>query len=170
MNLQYLSDHTGKVTGVFIPIEEWDDIRKKLKLPDESKALHRQELLEAFEQMKLIRGGTMTRPSLADFFNELWGNPHFAISKTGKTACEEVSFAKKGIFALLESLKDNPHQRTPLGNDCFKIRLSIAIKNKGKSGGARVKICVYIPDNELYRLSIQDKAERSSLNDKKLKE
>lgn len=71
MNLQYLSDHTGKVTGVFIPIEEWDDIRKKLKLPDESKALHRQELLEAFEQMKLIRGGTMTRPSLADFFNEL---------------------------------------------------------------------------------------------------
>jgi len=27
---------------------------------------------------------------------------------------------------------------TPLGNDVYKIRLAIASKNKGKSGGARV--------------------------------
>jgi mRNA-degrading endonuclease RelE of RelBE toxin-antitoxin system len=45
----------------------------------------------------------------------------------------------KGEFGeLIQSLKHNPEQGTPLGNHCFKIRLSIASKGKGKSGGARV--------------------------------
>lgn len=71
MNLQYLADHQGNVTGVFIPIQEWDAIRKQLHLPDESKQLHRQELLEAFEQMKLMKQGKLPKPSLDDFINEL---------------------------------------------------------------------------------------------------
>jgi hypothetical protein len=57
-----------------------------------------------------------------------------------------------------------------LGDDCFKIRISIASKNKVKSGGARVVTCVYMADSELYLLSIYDKSEQSSLNDKELKE
>lgn len=72
MNLQYLADHTGNVTGVFIPIQEWEGIRKQLHLPDESgKVLHRQELLEAFEQMKMIKEGKIAKPNLTDFLNEL---------------------------------------------------------------------------------------------------
>ncbi len=71
MNLQYLADHQGNVTGVFIPIQEWDAIRKQLDLPDESKSLHRQELLEAFEQMKQIKRGKLPKPKLDDFLNEL---------------------------------------------------------------------------------------------------
>jgi hypothetical protein len=72
MNLQYLADHAGNVTGVFIPIQEWEGIRKQLHLPDESaKTLHRQELLEAFEQMKMIKEGKMQKPNLTDFLNEL---------------------------------------------------------------------------------------------------
>ena len=72
MNLQYLADHTGNVTGVFIPIQEWEGIRKQLHLPDESeKVLHRKELLEAFEQMKMIKEGKMQKPNLTDFLNEL---------------------------------------------------------------------------------------------------
>ncbi|MBB6005385.1 hypothetical protein [Arcicella rosea] len=71
MNLQYLADSTGSITGVYIPIQEWDIIRKKLHLPDESKAVHRQELMEAFEEMKLIKTGKMPKPSLNDFLNEL---------------------------------------------------------------------------------------------------
>ncbi|MBO0947742.1 hypothetical protein [Fibrella forsythiae] len=71
MNLQYLADHQGNVTGVFIPIKEWDSIRKQLDLPDESENLHRQELLEAFDQMKQIKQGKLAKPSLDDFLNEL---------------------------------------------------------------------------------------------------
>jgi hypothetical protein len=69
--LPYLSDHTGHITGVFIPIEEWESIRKKLDLPNTSKQLHREELLEAFEEVKRIRKGKLPKPSLSDFLNEL---------------------------------------------------------------------------------------------------
>lgn len=71
MNLQYIADHKGNVTGVFIPIQEWDTIRKQLHLPKDPKHLHRQELLEAFEEMKLMRAGKVEKPKLNDFLNEL---------------------------------------------------------------------------------------------------
>jgi hypothetical protein len=71
MNLQYLADHTGNITGVFIPIQEWEGIRKTLHLPEDPKVLHRQELLEAFDHVKQIREGKMPKPSLTDFLNEL---------------------------------------------------------------------------------------------------
>lgn len=31
MNLQYISDSTGKITGVFIPIAEWNELKSKYK-------------------------------------------------------------------------------------------------------------------------------------------
>lgn len=31
MNLQYISDNTGKTTGVFIPISEWNELKSKYK-------------------------------------------------------------------------------------------------------------------------------------------
>ena len=71
MNLQYLADHTGNITGVFIPIQEWDGIRKILHLPEDPKALHRQELLEAFDHANQMREGKMPKPSLTEFLNEL---------------------------------------------------------------------------------------------------
>lgn len=31
MNLQYISDSKGRTTGVFIPINEWNDLKNKYK-------------------------------------------------------------------------------------------------------------------------------------------
>lgn len=31
MKLQFISDSTGKTTGVFIPIKEWNELKKKYK-------------------------------------------------------------------------------------------------------------------------------------------
>ncbi len=31
MNLQYISDGKGQTTGVFIPINEWNELKKKYK-------------------------------------------------------------------------------------------------------------------------------------------
>ncbi len=31
MKLQYISDSTGKTTGVFIPISEWNELKAKYK-------------------------------------------------------------------------------------------------------------------------------------------
>jgi hypothetical protein len=31
MNLQFISDGTGKTTGVYIPIDEWNELKSKFK-------------------------------------------------------------------------------------------------------------------------------------------
>lgn len=36
MNLQYISDSSGKTTGVYIPISEWNDLKKKYEGIDET--------------------------------------------------------------------------------------------------------------------------------------
>lgn len=96
--------------------------------------------------------------------------PILPFQRQAKRLIKKFPTLKNELIDLIEDLKDEPQQGTPLGDDCFKIRLSIASKNKGKSGGARVVTCVYVADEELYLVSIYDKSERSSLNDKDLKE
>ncbi|MDZ7880865.1 MAG: type II toxin-antitoxin system RelE/ParE family toxin [Saprospiraceae bacterium] len=56
----------------------------------------------------------------------------------------------------------------PLGKDCYKIRMAISSKNKGKSGGARVITCVKIVDDTLYLLSIYDKSEQEDIPDNEI--
>jgi hypothetical protein len=71
---------------------------------------------------------------------------------------------------LLKSLKETPSQGTPLGSECYKIRISIASKGKGKSGGARVITCVKIIFETVFLLTIFDKSEQENISDKELKE
>jgi mRNA-degrading endonuclease RelE of RelBE toxin-antitoxin system len=75
---------------------------------------------------------------------------------------------KKEYAALIVSLKENPEQGTNLGNNCYKIRLAIASKQKGKSGGARVITHVQVIDTKIYLLSIYDKSEHADINVKEL--
>jgi hypothetical protein len=62
------------------------------------------------------------------------------------------------ISNLVESLEIDPIQLEPLGKDCYKIRMAIASKNKGKSGGSRIITCVKIIDEMVILLSIYDKS------------
>jgi len=75
---------------------------------------------------------------------------------------------KNEISELIRDLKTTPDIGTPLGNDCYKIRLGIASKGKGKSGGARVLTYFAIADDAIYLLSIYDKAEQSTIGEKEL--
>jgi mRNA-degrading endonuclease RelE of RelBE toxin-antitoxin system len=75
---------------------------------------------------------------------------------------------KKEYAELIKSLKENPEFGTKIGNNCYKIRLAIASKNKGKSGGARVITHVQVIDEKIYLLSIYDKSEQSDISDKDL--
>jgi mRNA-degrading endonuclease RelE of RelBE toxin-antitoxin system len=67
------------------------------------------------------------------------------------------------LAELGKSLKENPIQGESLGKDCYKIRLKIKSKNKGKSGGGRVITCVKIVDETVHLLTIFDKSEREDL-------
>lgn len=71
---------------------------------------------------------------------------------------------------LIELLSSNPTFGTPLGNNCFKIRLKINSKNKGKSAGARVITNVYLRNETIYLLSIYDKSELDNITDKEIKD
>jgi len=76
---------------------------------------------------------------------------------------------KDEFATLLDSLEIEPTKGTALGNNCYKIRMSIKSKGKGKSGGARVITNVVILENTVYLLSIYDKADKDNLTDKELK-
>jgi len=75
----------------------------------------------------------------------------------------------KGEYkTLVEELEKNPEKGIPLGNNLYKIRLAIASKGKGKSGGARVITYLKTEQGNVYLLSIYDKGERDTLSDKEI--
>lgn len=77
----------------------------------------------------------------------------------------------KSEFAnLIESLETKPEQGTSLGKNCFKIRISIKSKGKGKSGGARIITNIVVNETTIYLLYIYDKSEKENLTDKELGE
>lgn len=77
---------------------------------------------------------------------------------------------KLEMDALGDDLAKDPYIGTPIGSDCYKIRLAIKSKGGGKSGGTRVITCVVAVREEVYLLSIYDKSEHDTLTDKRLKE
>lgn len=77
---------------------------------------------------------------------------------------------KNDFLIFIESLESNPQQGTSIGKNCFKIRLQIKSKNKGKSGGARIITNIVISESIVYLLSIYDKTDKNSLTNKELEE
>ena len=75
---------------------------------------------------------------------------------------------KSEIISLIKELQVEPSKGTSIGNDCYKVRLAIASKGRGKSGGARVITYVTIIDRSIYLLSIYDKSEHADIDDKEL--
>jgi len=75
---------------------------------------------------------------------------------------------KDDFKKLLTAFETEPLQGVPLGNNCFKIRLSISSKGKGKSGGARVVTCVKVIESIVYLVAIYDKSERESISNKEI--
>lgn len=93
-----------------------------------------------------------------------------AFDKEIKKLAKKYPSLKKEFSELIAALKQNPEQGTSLGNNCYKIRLAIASKNKGKSGGARVITNIVIEQTTVYLLSIYDKSDKENIPDKQIKE
>ena len=64
---------------------------------------------------------------------------------------------------VLKELSLNPQFGTSIGKGCFKIRMSISSKNKGKSSGAKIISCVKIKDEVITLISIYDKSEQADI-------
>lgn len=90
--------------------------------------------------------------------------------RQAKRLIKKYSSLKEELFILVQKLKEDPRQGTTLGNHCFKVRIAIASKGKGKSGGARVITYFAISAKTVYLLSIYDKSAKENLSDKELVE
>jgi len=77
---------------------------------------------------------------------------------------------KNDFKVLIDSIRDNPTQGQALGKDCYKIRMAITSKGKGKSGGSRLIYCVKIVAGSVFLLSIFDKSDKENISDKELNE
>jgi len=87
-----------------------------------------------------------------------------------KQLAKKYPSLKKDMAALVIRLLEEPKTGTPLGNNCYKIRMAISSKGQGKSGGARVITFVQIIETTIFLLSIYDKADIANISDKELKE
>jgi mRNA-degrading endonuclease RelE of RelBE toxin-antitoxin system len=75
---------------------------------------------------------------------------------------------KDDFAKFLETLEVNPLQGKALGNNCYKIRMTINSKNMGKRGGARIITYLVLNENIVYLLSIYDKSQKDTILDKEL--
>ena len=71
---------------------------------------------------------------------------------------------------LLDHLESEPKSGSPIGKNCYKVRLQITSKGKGKSGGARVitHLLISVQDQTLYLLKIYDKNEQETISENEL--
>ncbi|MBU3659626.1 MAG: hypothetical protein FGM14_07155 [Flavobacteriales bacterium] len=90
--------------------------------------------------------------------------------KQAKRLIKKYASLKSELLKLIQELAENPDQGTSIGKGCYKIRVSIATKGKGKSGGARVITNFVVTDSTVYLLSIYDKSDKENLTDKELQE
>jgi mRNA-degrading endonuclease RelE of RelBE toxin-antitoxin system len=76
---------------------------------------------------------------------------------------------KKEYSELISDIVNDPETGIFVGNNCYKIRIAIESKGKGKSGGARVITYLYVETETVYLLTIYDKSEKENLNPNELK-
>ena len=91
-----------------------------------------------------------------------------SFEKQFKRLFKKYKSLKQEVEDLLVSLEIDPLQGDYIGDDCYKIRLGISSKGKGKRGGARVITCVKIVGETVFLLSIYDKSEKEDLEEKEL--
>ena len=75
---------------------------------------------------------------------------------------------KEELAQLLVKLIVSPNTGVPLGKKCYKIRLAIASKGKGKSGSARIITYVVVSQTTVFLLSIYDKSEQENVSTQQL--
>ena len=89
--------------------------------------------------------------------------------KEAKKLIKKYPSLKIELAELGSRLSTDPTAGSALGNNCYKIRLAIASKGKGKSGGARLITHFYVADNTVFLLSIYDKSDQENISDSQIK-
>jgi mRNA-degrading endonuclease RelE of RelBE toxin-antitoxin system len=95
--------------------------------------------------------------------------PTHRFAKELKRLVKKFPSLKKEYSELISAIVNNPDTGTFVGNNCYKIRIAVESKGKGKSGGARVITYLYVETETVYLLTIYDKSEKENLKPNELK-
>lgn len=87
-----------------------------------------------------------------------------------KRLAKKYKSVKTDLKNLADQLQEAPELGTALGQNCYKVRLAIKSKGKGKSGGSRLITHVHIAGETVFLLSIYDKSEKANLEEGELDE
>lgn len=87
-----------------------------------------------------------------------------------KQLAKKYSSLKNDIFNIVQELLINPRIGKSLGGDCYKVRMAISSKGRGKSSGARLITYVQIIDQNIFLIAIYDKSEMASLTEKDIRQ
>ena len=90
--------------------------------------------------------------------------------KNAKRLLKKYPSLKNELDKLKSELTANPLMGTPIGSNCYKIRIAISSKNKGKSGGGRIITNVYVEGEMVFLITIYDKSEKENLTEAELQE
>lgn len=96
--------------------------------------------------------------------------PTHRFEKELKRLAKKFPSLKNEFAQLIAEIIKDPESGTFIGNNCYKIRLAIGSKGKGKSGGARVITYLYVETETVYLLTIYDKGEKEDLKPNELKD
>jgi hypothetical protein len=70
---------------------------------------------------------------------------------------------------LINELSEDPQKGTPIGKDCYKIRVAVSSKGKGKRSGTRVITFVRVTSKRVFLLDIYDKSDQINITARELK-
>jgi len=90
--------------------------------------------------------------------------------KQAKRLSKKLPSLKDKLSVISNSLERSPNQGIPLGHNAYKIRLAVKSKGKGKSGGMRIITYVVTDAQEIFLLTIYDKSEMDTIDDKTLRQ
>lgn len=88
--------------------------------------------------------------------------------RQAKRLVKKYPSLKTELAEFANDIIENPLQGESLGHHCYKVRLAIASKGKGKSGGARIITHIHVTATMVFLLAIYDKSERDTLSNKEI--
>jgi mRNA-degrading endonuclease RelE of RelBE toxin-antitoxin system len=95
--------------------------------------------------------------------------PTDKFKKEAKRLIKKYPSLKTELSELNNELSNDPTSGTSLGNNTYKVRVGIKSKGAGKSGGARVITYIVAENKKIFLLTIYDKGDLDSIDDKTIK-
>jgi mRNA-degrading endonuclease RelE of RelBE toxin-antitoxin system len=89
--------------------------------------------------------------------------------KDVKRLAKKYPSIKFDIAGLAKDLSENPAIGDGIFKNCYKIRMAISSKGKGKSGGARVITYILVRATTVLLISVYDKSEKENISDDEIR-